>query len=92
MKPDRRSPAKTHLKTWGGQPPTLLLCNGALTTQLTMLSEKNDYLTDGHVGAKRLAQGPDLSSYRGLGTVNSRKFSMEAGTIPRDLFQCRVRV
>ena len=26
--------AKNHLQTWGSQPPTFLLCNGALTAQL----------------------------------------------------------
>ena len=84
--------AKTHLKTWGSQPPTFLLCNGALTTQLTMIPEKTEYITNGPNGAKRLAQGPDLPSYRGLNIINSRKFSMEAGTAPRDLLRRRVRV
>lgn len=84
--------AKTHLKTWGSQPPTFLLCNGALTTQLTMIPEKTNYITNGPDGARRLAQGPELPSYRGLSIINSRKFSMEAGTIPRDLLRRRVRV
>lgn len=84
--------AKNHLKTWGSQPPTFLLCNGNLTTQLTMLPEKTNYLTNGPDGIKRLAQGPDLPSYRGLSIINSRKFSMDAGTAPRDLLRRRVRV
>ena len=84
--------AKNHLKTWGSQPPTFILCNGALTTQLTMIPEKTNYVTNGPDGARRLSQGPDLPSYRGLNFVNSRKFSMEAGSMPRDLLRRRVRV
>ena len=84
--------AKNHLKTWGSQPPTFLLCNGNLTTQLTMLPEKTNYLTNGPDGIKRLAQGPDLPAYRGLSIINSRKFSMDTGTAPRDLLRRRVRV
>ena len=84
--------AKNHLKTWGSQPPTFCLCNGSLTTQLTMLPEKTNYVTNGPDGAKRLANGPDLTSYRGLSIIPSRKFSMDAGTAPRDLLRRRVRV
>ena len=84
--------AKNHLKTWGSAPPSFLMCNGALTTQLTMLPEKTNYLTNGPDGARRLAQGPDLPSYRGLSIINTRKFSMDAGTAPRDLLRRRVRV
>jgi len=84
--------AKNHLKTWGSQPPTFILCNGALTTQLTMIPEKTNYLTNGPDGARRLAQGPELPSYRGLSIINTRKFSMEAGAVPRDLLRRRVRV
>lgn len=84
--------AKNHLQTWGSQPPTFLLCNGALTAQLTMLPEKTNYLTNGIDGQKRLAQGPELSTYRGLSIIHSRKFSMDTGTTPRDLLRRRVRV
>lgn len=84
--------AKNHLKTWGSQAPTFLLCNGGLTTQLTMIPEKTNYITNGPDGQKRLAAGPDLPSYRGLSIINSRKFSMDAGTAPRDLLRRRVRV
>ena len=84
--------AKNHLQTWGSQPPTFLLCNGALTAQLTMLPEKTNYLTNGVDGQKRLAQGPELASYRGLSIIHSRKFSVDAGTTPRDLLRRRVRV
>lgn len=84
--------AKTHMKTWGSQPPTFCLCNPALQTQLTMLPEKTNYVTNGPDGLKRLAQGPDLPSYRGLSFINTRKFSMESGAAPRDLLRRRVRV
>lgn len=84
--------AKTHLKTWGSQPPNFLLCNGALTVQLTMIPEKTNYLTNGPEGTSRLAQGPDLPSYRGLSIINTRKFAMDSGTIPRDILRRRVRV
>jgi hypothetical protein len=84
--------AKQILKTWGSQPPTFCLCNGKLQTQLTMLPERTNYITNGPDGAQRLAQGPELPSYRGLQFINTRKFSMEAGTAPRDLLRRRVRV
>ena len=41
-----------------------------------------------HDGKKKLAQGPDLPSYRGVSIINSRKFSMA----PRDMLRRRVRV
>lgn len=84
--------AKNHLKTWGSQPPTFLLCNGKLTTQLTMNPERTNYLTNGPDGLQRLAQGPDLPSYRGLSIIHSRKFSLDTGTAPRDLMRRKVRV
>ena len=84
--------AKNTMKTWGSQNPTFLLCNGALTTQLTMNPEATNYLTNGPDGKQNLKRGPDLPSYRGLNIINSRKFSMDAGTAPRDLLRRRVRV
>lgn len=84
--------ARTHLRTWGSQPPTFLLCNPSLTVQLTMIPEKTNYVTNGPDGARRLANGPDLPSYRGLNIINTRRFSMETGTKPRDLLRRRVRV
>ena len=54
--------AKNHLKTWGSQPPTFLLCNGALTAQLNMLPERTNYLTNGPDGKARLAAGPNHRS------------------------------
>lgn len=84
--------AKNHLQTWGSQAPNFLLCNGAMTRQLTMNPEKTNYITVGPDGKKKLASGPDLPSYRGVSIINSRKFSMDAGTAPRDMLRRRVRV
>lgn len=84
--------AKNHLQTWGSQPPNFLLCNGAMTRQLTMNPEKTNYMTVGPDGKKKLAAGPELPSYRGVSIINSRKFSMDAGTAPRDMLRRRVRV
>lgn len=84
--------AKNHLQTWGSKPPTFILCNRNLSKGLTMLPEKTMYLTTGPDGKQRLANGPELPSYRGLSFINSRKFSLDAGTAPRDLLRRRVRV
>jgi hypothetical protein len=84
--------AKNHLTAWGSKPPTFMLCNGALTRQLTMTPEKTNYITAGPDGQRKLAQGPDLPSYRGLSIINTRQFSLESGTAPRDMLRRRVRV
>lgn len=84
--------AKNHLKTWGSQDPSFILCNGALTKQMTMNPEKTNYITAGPDGKRKLAQGPDLPSYRGLSFINTRKFSTESGCAPRDMLRRRVRV
>ena len=84
--------AKTTFSTWGSKPPTFCLCNNILTAQLTMGTDRTDYVTNGPDGLKRLAQGPDLASYRGLQIINTKKFSMDAGVMPRDLLRRRVRV
>jgi len=84
--------AKNHLTAWGSKPPTFMLCNGSLTRQLTMTPEKTNYITAGPDGKRKLAQGPDLPSYRGLSFINTRQFSLEAGTAPRDMLRRRVRV
>jgi hypothetical protein len=84
--------AKNHLTAWGSKPPTFMLCNGSLTRQLTMTPEKTNYITAGPDGKRKLAQGPDLPSYRGLQIINTRQFSLEAGTAPRDMLRRRVRV
>ena len=73
------------------KPPTFMLCNGALTRQLTMTPEKTNYITAGPDGQRKLTQRPDLPSYRGLQIINTRQFSLEAGTAPRDMLRRRVR-
>ncbi len=82
--------AKNHLTSWGSKPPTFMLCNGALTRQLTMTPEKTNYITAGPDGQRKLAQGPDLPSYRSLQIINTRQFSLEAGTAPSDMLRRRV--
>lgn len=82
---------KAILKTWGGPMPDFLLCNSKLTFQMTMTPEKTNYITQGIDGVKRLRQGPDLGSYRGLSVIHSRSFSMEVGQHPRDVLRRRVR-
>ena len=84
--------AKNHLKTWGSQPPTFLLCPSDLTAQLQMSPERTNYITNGPDGLKRLAQGPDLPSYRGLSIIHSQKFSLEPGRKPRNVLKRKVRV
>jgi hypothetical protein len=56
-----------------------------------MTPEKTNYMTQGVDGQKRLKQGPDLSSYRGINVVHSRAFSLETGQQPRDILRRRVR-
>ena len=84
--------AKNHLKTWGSQPPTFLMCPSDLTAQLQMTPERTNYITNGPDGLKRLAQGPNLPSYRGLSIIHSQKFSLEPGRKPRNVLKRRVRV
>ena len=57
-----------------------------------MLPEVTNYVANGPAGPAKLAAGPNLASYRGLQIINTRKFSMESGTAPRDLLRRRVRV
>jgi len=82
---------KAILRTWGGPMPDFLLCNSKLTFQMTMTPEKTNYITQGIDGVKRLRQGPDLGSYRGLSVIHSRSFAMEVGQHPRDVLRRRVR-
>ena len=82
---------KAVLRTWGGPMPDFLLCNSKLTFQMTMTPEKTNYITQGTDGVKRLRQGPDLTSYRGLSVIHSRSFAMEVGQHPRDILRRRVR-
>jgi hypothetical protein len=84
--------AKIQLRIWGSPEPSFLLCNSKLTFNIQMTPERTNYVTNGIDGVKRLRQGPDITSYRGLSIVNSRAYSMETGTIPRDVLRRRVRV
>jgi len=84
--------ARTKLKTWGSEPPTFLMCPSNLTLHLTMSPERTNYITNGPDGLKRLAQGPDLPSYRGLSIIHSQKFALEAGREPRNVLRRKVRV
>ena len=69
--------AKCILRTWNAAEPNFLLTNSKLTFQMTMIPEKTQYLTQGPDGVRRLRQGPDIASYRGLRIINTRSFSME---------------
>ena len=84
--------AKATLRAWGSPMPDFMLCNSKLTFQLTMTPDATNYVTKGAEGVKRLRTGPDLPSYRGIGIVHTRAFSMETGQLPRDILRRRVRV
>ena len=84
--------AKIQLRLWGSPEPTFLLCNSKLTFQMQMAPERTNYITQGIDGVKRLRQGPDLGSYRGLNIIHSRAYSLETGALPRDILRRRVRV
>jgi hypothetical protein len=84
--------AKIQLRIWGAAEPTFMLCNSKLTFNLQMTPERTNYVTNGIDGVKRLRQGPDITSYRGLSIINSRAYSMETGALPRDVLRRRVRV
>jgi hypothetical protein len=84
--------ARAILRTWGAAEPNFLLTNSKLTFQMTMIPEKTQYLTQGPDGMRKLRDGPDIASYRGLKIINSRSFSMEEGAPPRDVLRRRVRV
>ncbi len=84
--------ARSILRTWGAAEPNFLLMNSKLTFQMTMIPEKMQYLTQGPDGQRKLREGPDIASYRGLKIINSRSFSMEEGAPPRDVLRRRVRV
>ena len=84
--------SKIRLRTWGWPMPDFLLTNSKLCFQLQMTPERTNYLTQGPDGVKRLKQGPEVSSYRGLKIINTRAFSLEVGQVPRDILRRRVRV
>ena len=84
--------AKGRLKSWGSELPNFMLANSKLTFGLQMTPERTNYQTQGPEGVKRLKQGPEIDSYRGINIIHSRSFSMESGTPPRDVLRRRVRV
>jgi hypothetical protein len=84
--------AKQLLRGWGASEPNFLMLNSRLTFNLNMLPERTEYLTQGPDGQRRLAQGPDVKSYRGIRIIHSRSFPIEEGSAPRDLLRRRVRV
>jgi hypothetical protein len=84
--------AKQLLRGWGAAEPNFLLLNSRLTFNMQMLPERTQYLTQGPDGQRRLEQGPDVKSYRGIRIIHSRAFSIEEGSAPRDLLRRRVRV
>lgn len=84
--------AKQLLRGWGAAEPNFLLLNSRLTFQLQMNPERTQYITQGPDGKRRLAEGPDIKTYRGIRIIHSRSFSIEEGAAPRDLLRRRVRV
>jgi len=84
--------AKQLLRGWGAAEPNFLLLNSRLTFQLQMNPERTQYITQGPDGKRRLAEGPDIRSYRGIRIIHSRSFAIEEGAAPRDLLRRRVRV
>ena len=84
--------AKQLLRGWGASEPNFLMINSRLTFQLQMNPERTQYLTCGPDGKKRLEQGPDIKSYRGIRIVHSHAFPLNEGEAPRDLLRRRVRV
>jgi hypothetical protein len=84
--------AKQLLRGWGAAEPNFLLLNSRLTFQLQMNPERTQYMTQGPDGKRRLAEGPDIKTYRGIRIIHSRSFSIEEGSAPRDLLRRRVRV
>lgn len=84
--------AKIQLRLWGSPEPSFMMCNSKLTFQMQMTPERTNYITQGIDGVRRLRQGPDLGSYRGLNIIHSRAYSLETGALPRDILRRRVRV
>jgi hypothetical protein len=84
--------AKQLLRGWGAQEPNFLLINSRLTFQLQMNPERTNFVTQGPDGKKRLEEGPDIKSYRGIRIIHSHSFPVQDGEAPRDLLRRRVRV
>lgn len=84
--------SKYRFKTWGSADPTFMLTNCKLTFALQMTPERTSYVLHGPDGVKRLNQGPEINSYRGLNIIHTRSFRLETGQPPRDMMRRRVRV
>lgn len=84
--------AKQLLRGWGAHEPNFLLINSRLTFQLQMNPERTQYVTQGPDGQRRLEEGPDIKSYRGIRIIHSHSFPIQDGEAPRDLLRRRVRV
>ena len=84
--------AKQLLRGWGAQEPNFLLINSRLTFQLQMNPERTSFVTQGADGQRRLEEGPDIKSYRGIRIIHSHSFPVQDGEAPRDLLRRRVRV
>jgi hypothetical protein len=83
---------KQELKNWGAEVPSFMLVNSKFCMQVQMTPERTSYVTQGIDGVKRLRQGPDIETYRGLNIIKSRAFTIETGALPRDVLRRRVRV
>ena len=83
--------AKIQLRIWGSPEPSFIMCNSKLTFNLQMTPERTNYVTNGIDGVRRLRQGPDIAQYRNLSVVHTRAYSLEVGSIPRDILRRRVR-
>ena len=74
--------AKQLLRGWGGAEPNFLLINSRLTFQLQMSPERTQYATHGADGKRRLEEGPNLQSYRGIRIIHSQQFPMQVFYCP----------
>ena len=83
---------KQLLRGWGASEPNFLLINSRLTFQLQMNPERTQYVTQGADGQRRLREGPDMKTYRGIRIIHSHSFPIQDGEAPRDLLRRRVRV
>jgi len=69
--------AKQLLRGWGASEPNFLLINSRLTFQLQMNPERTSYVTQGVDGQRRLQDGPDIKSYRGIRIIHSHSFPIQ---------------
>jgi len=83
---------KYRFKQWMSPDPTFMLTNCKLTFALQMTPERTSYVLHGPDGVKRLNQGPEINSYRGLNIIHTRSFRLETGQPARDMLRRRVRV